>query len=144
MKISLGSDHGGFELKEAIKAHLLKEGYEVEDCGTYGKESVDYPLFAKKAADLVASKQVDFGVLVCTTGIGISIAANKVKGIRCGLGYSDNVACKMREHNDCNMIAFGQAEISEEDAIRRVDIFLKTAFLGDRHARRVQEIIDLE
>lgn len=144
MRISIASDHGGFELKEAIKNHLIEEGYEVIDCGTHSKDSVDYPLFGEKAANLVASNEARFGILVCTTGEGISIAANKVKGIRCGIGYSDNVAAKIREHNDCNMIAFGQNETTSEEAIRRTDIFLKTEFLGDRHARRVGEIMDIE
>ena len=103
MKISLGSDQGGFEYKEAIKKHLIQKGFEVLDVGTFGKESVDYPVFGIKAARAVASGQAEYGIVVCTTGEGISIAANKVKGIRCGIGYDDAATEKTREHNDCNM-----------------------------------------
>jgi L-threonylcarbamoyladenylate synthase len=143
--IALGADHGGFLLKEAIKAHLIGEGYSVIDEGTLVKESVDYPIFGKKAADDVAQGRADLGVLCCTTGEGISIAANKVQGIRCGIGYDDGVAEKMREHNACNMIAFGQSHMAENDVLRRVDIFLETPFVDhDRHARRVGEIAAIE
>jgi len=149
MKISLGSDQGGFEYKEAIKKHLIQKGFEVLDVGTFGKESVDYPVFGIKAARAVASGQAEYGIVVCTTGEGISIAANKVKGIRCGIGYDDAATEKTREHNDCNMIAFGQGEMELSDVLRRVDIFLSTPFAGAkpdglRHARRVKEIIDAE
>lgn len=144
MKISLGSDHGGFVLKQTIKKHLEDLGHTVLDEGTNSKDSVDYPIFAKKAADDVASGKADLGILVCTTGEGICIAANKVKGIRCGIGYSDNVSVKLREHNDANMIAFGQAEMSADDVIKRVDLFITTKFAGDRHQRRVDEIKELE
>jgi len=149
MKIALGCDHGGFEYKEAIKKHLIEKGYEVLDQGPFVKEPVDYPIFGIKAARAVASGQASYGIVVCTTGEGISIAANKVKGIRCGIGYNDAVTEKIREHNNCNMIAFGQAQTVLVDVLRRVDIFLNTPFAGDkpegaRHAKRVQEIADAE
>jgi ribose 5-phosphate isomerase B len=126
--VSLGCDHGGFTMKEAIKAHLIAEGYTVLDEGAYSTDRVDYPLFGQKAALDVVKGKAQFGVLVCTTGEGISIAANKVQGIRCGIGYDDGVSEKMREHNNCNMIAFGQAHMAVEDVLRRVDIFLETPF----------------
>ncbi len=144
MKIALGSDHGGFEYKEAIKKHLLDLGYEVEDVGTNSKDSCHYPIFGINAAKLVASGKCDFGVLVCTSGEGISIAANKVKGIRCGIAYNDDVAHLIREHNDANMVAFGQKFMELDDVIRRVDIFLNSEFMGGRHADRVNIIIDEE
>ncbi len=140
MKIVLGSDHAGLEYKLAIKKHLEEKGYECEDVGTYSKESCDYPIYGKEAARKVASGEARFGVLVCSSGEGISIAANKVPGVRCGLAYNDDVARLMRQHNDANMIAFGQSFMELEDVLRRVDIFLSTEFEGGRHARRVSEI----
>ncbi len=144
MKVSIASDHGGFELKQAIVAHLKEAGYEVLDEGTFGKESVDYPVFGKKTALDVAEKRADFGILCCTSGEGIMIAANKVKGIRCGIGYCDEAAEKMRQHNDCNMIAFGGSYMAEKDVLKRVDIFLNTSFEGGRHQRRVDQISAIE
>lgn len=140
MKVALASDHGGVEYKDAILKHLAEQGIEVLDCGTHGKESVDYPIYAEKAARLVGNKTADFGILVCTSGEGVSIAANKVKGVICGIGYCDTVTEKMREHNNANMIAFGQAYMALEDVLRRVDLFLKTPFEGGRHQRRVDQI----
>ena len=143
LKISLGSDHGGFAYKEAIKKHL--EGkYEVIDVGTYSEDSCHYPEFGIKAARLVSSGECAFGILVCTSGEGIMMSANKVKGIRCGVGYNDDVSMYMRLHNDANMIAFGQKFMKLEDVLRRVDIFLNTKFEGGRHATRVQMIMDEE
>ena len=144
MRISLGSDHGGLEYKNAVKEHLLSKGYEVVDVGTNTKDSCDYPVFGINAAKLVASGECDFGVVICTSGEGIMMAANKVKGIRCGLAYNDDVARLMRQHNDANMIAFGQKFMELEDVIRRVDIFLVTEFEGGRHQNRVNIIIDEE
>lgn len=140
MKIVVGSDHAGFAYKEAIKAHLIKKGYEVIDVGTYSEESTDYPIFGKLAAEKVAAGEAKFGALVCATGEGISIAANKVKGIRCGIGYDDEVAHLLRNHNDANMIAFGERRMVLEDVLRRLDIFLAASFEGGRHERRVCEI----
>ena len=140
MKIVLGSDHAGLEYKLEIKKHLEKQGHTCEDVGTYTKDSCDYPIFGRAAAEKVAKKEADFGVLVCSSGEGISIAANKVKGVRCGLAYNDDVARLMRQHNNANMIAFGQSFMNLEDVLRRVDIFLSTEHEGGRHARRVSEI----
>lgn len=143
MRVSLGSDHGGFEYKEAIKEHLQKNGYSIIDCGTDCKSSVDYPVFAKKAALEIISGNADFGILVCTSGEGISIAANKIKGIRCGIGYDDDAAAKTRAHNNANMISFGQKYMSLEDVLRRVDIFLSEPFSNmEKHARRVRQLDD--
>lgn len=144
LKIAVGSDHGGLEYKNAIKAHLEKQGHEVVDVGTYSKDSCHYPLFGAEVARKVASKECDYGVVVCTSGEGICIAANKIKGVRCGIAYNDDVARLMRQHNNANVISFGQAFMSLEDVLRRVDIFLKTEFEGGRHQTRVDLISDLE
>ena len=137
MKIAVGSDHGGLELKNAIKEHLQNLGHEVIDVGTYTKESCHYPIFGKAVANKVASKECEYGVVVCTSGEGISMAANKVKGVRCGLAYNDDVARLMRQHNNANVIAFGQNYTTTEEGLRRVDIFLNTPFEGGRHQTRV-------
>jgi ribose 5-phosphate isomerase B len=140
MKISIGSDHAGFAYKEEIKKYLVSKGYEVIDCGTYSTDSCDYPIYAKAAAEKVASGEAKFGVLVCSSAEGIMIAANKVKGIRAGIGYNDDVSRLMRQHNNANMIAFGQNFMKLEEVLHRVDIFLATEFEGGRHERRVNEI----
>lgn len=140
MKISIGSDHAGYAYKEEIKKYLSKKGYEVIDCGTNSLESCDYPEFGKEAARKVANKEADFGIVVCSSGEGISIAANKVKGIRCGLAYNDDVARLIRQHNNANMIGFGASFMKLEDVLRRIDIFLATPFEGGRHERRVNKI----
>ena len=143
LKISIGSDHGGLAYKEAIKKHL--EGkYEVIDVGTYNEDSCHYPQFGIAAAKLVASGECQFGIVVCTSGEGIMIAANKVKGVRCGMGYNDEVSRLMREHNNANVISFGQKFMALEDVLRRVDIFLSTPFAGGRHQIRVDLISELE
>ena len=144
MKISLGSDHGGVDLKDAIAGYLKSKGYDVIDCGTNGHESVDYPIYGEKAARLVAEGEADFGIVCCTSAEGIMISANKVKGIRCGLGYNDEVTEKMRQHNNANMVAFAGGFMKTEDVLKRVDIFLSTPFEGGRHARRVDEIMAIE
>ena len=144
LKISIGSDHGGFAYKEEIKKHLAGK-YEVIDVGTFDENSCHYPEFAFKAAELVSSGKCTYGILICTSGEGISIAANKIKGVRCGIGYNDEVSRLMRLHNNANMIAFGQKFMSLEDVLRRVDIFLSTEFEGGgRHTIRVQMISDEE
>ena len=140
MKVVVASDHGGFEYKEEVKKYLEKKGIEVLDVGCFSKESASWSEFGSKAAMKVAQKEADFGVLVCSSGEGISIAANKVKGVRCGLAYNDDVARLMRQHNDANMIAFGQSFMDLNDVLKRVDIFLSTEHEGGRHARRVSEI----
>ena len=140
MKISLGSDHAGFAYKEEIKKYLVSKGYEVIDCGTYSTDSCDYPIYAKAAAEKVASGEAKYGVLVCSSAEGIMIAANKVKGIRAGIGQNEDVSRLMRQHNNANMIAFAQNFMKLEDVFHRVDIFLETEFEGGRHERRVNEI----
>ena len=140
MKIAVASDHAGYNYKSEIIKHLTNLGYEIIDCGTHSLDSCDYPIFAKEAANKVANKEAAFGVLVCSSGEGIMIAANKVKGIRCGIGYDDVVTEYTRRHNDANMISFGANYMKLEDVIRRVDNFLNTPFEGGRHQRRVNEI----
>ena len=142
-KIALGSDHGGFAYKEAIKKYLEKD-YEVIDVGTYSEESCHYPEFGAKAAKLVGSGECKYGIVVCTTGEGIMMAANKVKGVRCGLGYNDEVSKLMRQHNDANVISFGAKFMDTKDIIRRIEIFLATEFEGGRHQTRVDMINEIE
>jgi len=144
MKIAIGSDHGGYDLKENIKNHLVEKGYEVTDFGCYNKESCDYPDIAKEAALSVAKGENTFGVLVCGTGIGISIAANKIKGIRCAHCADTYCAHMTRQHNDANMIALGERVTGTGLALDIVDTFLNTEFEGGRHERRVKKIMDLE
>lgn len=144
MKIAMACDHGGLELKETIKAHLTQRGFEVEDFGTYSKDSCDYPDYARPAAEAVASGVCERGILVCTTGIGVSITANKVKGIRCAL-LSDPVSARLtRQHNDTNMMALGQGFVGPMLALQIVDIWLDTAFEGGRHQRRVDKMMAIE
>ena len=119
--IALGSDHGGFDLKEVVKEHLQKRGFEVKDFGTYDKESCDYPDFGRAAAEAVASGECEKGIVICTTGIGISIVANKVKGIRCALCSETTSARLTREHNDANMLAMGGGLVGELLAVLQVD-----------------------
>lgn len=144
MKISLGSDHGGYEYKEKVKEYLLSKGYEVIDCGTDSLESCHYPEFAFKASELVRDKKVDKGILICSSGEGVAICANKVKGVRCGIGYNDTVSKLVVEHNHCNMIAFGALYMSLDDVIRRIDIFLNTLPGEGRHQIRVNMIEEYE
>lgn len=140
MKIAMACDHGGLELKETIKQHLTERGFEVRDFGTYTKESCDYPDYARPAAEAVASGECERGILVCTTGIGVSITANKVRGIRCAL-LSDPVSARLtRQHNDTNMMALGQGFVGPMLALQIVDIWLDTEFEGGRHLRRVEKI----
>ena len=137
MKIAIGCDHGGYDLKEHIVQLLKDMGHEVKDCGTYSKESCDYPIFGEAAARAVASGECERGIVICTTGIGISIAANKVKGIRCA-HVCDPLAAEMtRRHNDANMLALGAGLTGRNLADRCVEVFLSTEFEGGRHARRV-------
>ena len=139
--IALGCDHGGIELKEKVMAYLDKNGIAYKDFGCYSKESCDYPVFAKAAAEAVASGECEKGIVICTTGIGISIAANKVKGVRCAL-CSDTLSAKMtRLHNDANMLAMGAGIIGENLALEIVGTFLNTEFSGEeRHQRRINLI----
>ena len=144
MKISIGSDHGAFAMKEHLKQYLTEQGHQVVDCGTYSTDSCDYADFAKAAAQLVASGDCDRGIVMCTTGIGISIAVNKVRGIRCALCSEPYSAEMTRRHNDANMLAMGGALIGPNMADRIVDVFLGTEFEGGRHARRVGKIMAIE
>ena len=142
--IVIASDHGGFALKQELMAHLREKGVEFEDIGTYDEQSCDYPDYAAKAARGVADGTWERGILVCGTGIGMSLAANKIRGIRCAL-LSDCFSAEMcRAHNNANMMAIGGRVVGPELAKRIVDIFLATEFLGGRHARRVEKLMELE
>ena len=139
--IAIGCDHGGYGYKEEIVAHLKSRGFDVIDNGCFGTASVDYPEYGKKVGEDVVSGKADLGIVVCTSGIGISIAANKVPGVRCGVAYDDTVALKMREHNNANVIAFGQKYMALSDVLRRVDIFLCQGFSSEeKHHRRVKAL----
>ena len=144
MKIALGCDHGGYELKQFIMKTLEKLGYEYEDFGCYSLESCDYPDFGAAAARAVAEGKCDRGIVICTTGIGISMSANKVKGIRCAL-CSDSLSAKMtRLHNDANMLAMGAGIVGENLALEIVETFLNTPFSGEeRHSRRISLIEEI-
>ena len=144
MKISLGCDHGGYELKEIVKQHLENKGIEVADVGTYGMDSVDYPDYGMQAALLVAKNEAYKGIVICTTGIGISIAANKVKGIRCALCTDSYMAKMTRLHNDANMLALGAGIVGKNLALDIVDTWLGTEFEGGRHTKRVEKIMNIE
>lgn len=144
MKIGIGSDHGGFELKEYIKEYLDKEGISYIDYGTNSTDSVDYPDYGKKVANAVVSKEVDRAIVVCGTGIGISIACNKVKGIRCALCGDTYSARMSREHNNANILALGGRVIGRDLALEIVSIWLKTEFSGGRHEKRVEKISEIE
>lgn len=137
MKIAVASDHGGFKLKEEVKAHLLERGLEVLDLGTNSEDSVDYPAYGKACGEAVVSGQADVGIVVCGTGIGISIAANKVKGVRCGLCTSVEMATLTKQHNNANVLALGGRTTETGLAMQIVDAWLDTEFEGGRHQRRV-------
>ncbi|MGI6211459.1 MAG: ribose 5-phosphate isomerase B [Anaerovoracaceae bacterium] len=143
MKIVIASDHGGFTLKNQVAEHLKERGIEVEDLGTYTEDSVDYPIYGKKCAEAVASGQGDLGMVFCGTGIGISIAANKVRGIRCALCTSTEMASFAKRHNNANMLALGGRTTPVELANRITDIWLDEEFEGGRHARRVGELDEM-
>lgn len=142
--IALAADHGALTLKEAVKRHLTERGLEYKDFGTYTADSCDYPDFAGPAARAVASGECDRGIVMCTTGIGVSITANKVKGIRCAL-LSDKMSARLtREHNDTNMMALGAGVVGEKLALEIVDVWLDTAFTGGRHQRRIDKMMQIE
>lgn len=145
LRIALGCDHGGFGLKESIKAHLSEKGHECTDFGTYDQSSVDYPDFALKASLAVKNGVCERGILICSTGIGISISANKVRGIRCAL-CGDLLSARLtREHNDTNVLALGAYIVGEKLAAAIVDEWLETAFSNEeRHTRRIRKIHDIE
>lgn len=142
--IALACDHGAYLLKEAIKQHLEEKGFAYEDFGTYNQDSCDYPDYAGAAAKAVAQGRCDRGIVLCTTGIGVSITANKVKGIRCAL-LSDLMSARLtRQHNDTNMMAMGAGVVGEKLALEIVDVWLSTEFEGGRHQRRVEKMMAYE
>ena len=144
MKLALGCDHGGYELMQTVKAHLEEKGIEYEDFGTYSLDSCHYPVFGRAAAEAVASGKCDKGIIICTTGIGISITANKVKGIRAALCCNEFTAEMTRRHNNANMLAMGAKVVEPALAVKMVDVFLSTEFEGGRHATRVDLITKTE
>jgi len=144
MKISLGSDHAGFEYKQAIAEMLRAQGHEVIDCGTHSADSTDYPLWCIPAAEKVAKGEADKGIVFGGSGNGEAIAANKVKGIRCAIAWSDDTARLGSEHNNANVLSIGERMVSLETAKRLVDIWLSTPFEGGRHLKRIEELAKYE
>ena len=144
MKISIASDHAGLELKDYIKEYLTGKGHEVEDFGTYSKDSCDYPDFARPCAQSVANKTSELGILVCYTGIGMSMCADKVKGIRAALVTSVENAHLTKEHNNANILCLGAKDTSQDLALNIVDEFINTPFAGGRHERRVNKLMETE
>jgi RpiB/LacA/LacB family sugar-phosphate isomerase len=144
MRIAVASDHAGFELKEKLKEYLRELGHEYEDFGTNSSESVDYPDYALKVAECVAKKECERGILVCGSGIGMSMAANKVPGIRAALCYDTETARLSREHNDANVLTIGARLTDEKTAKEIVRVWLTTEFAGGRHSRRVNKIEGIE
>ena len=144
MKISIGADHAGFSLKEQLRQRLAAEGHEVVDYGTNSAESVDYPDYAQPVSRDVAGGRADRGILVCSTGIGMAMAANKVHGVRAAPGQSDDEVRLTREHNDANVLTLGAKYMDDHRAMQLIEIFLNTEFIGGRHSRRVAKIAQLE
>ena len=144
MKIAIGNDRKGLQYKRILQEWLLNEGHKVINVGTDEDIPCDYPIYAEGVARLVSSRECERGIVICASGIGISIAANKVKGIRCGVAYSDEVTELMRKHNDANVIAFGQSYMGIENVKRRIEIFLKTDFSGSYHQARIDLITKIE
>lgn len=144
MKIVIGSDHAGYDLKETIKNYLIKKGYNLIDKGTNSKESVDYPIFGESVAESVAKGEAEKGIVICGTGIGISISANKVKGVRAALCTNEYMARMARKHNNANVLALGARVLGVDLALSIVETFLNTQFEGGRHERRVYLIHNIE
>ena len=142
--IAIGSDHAGYELKEEIKKHLDVLKIEYRDFGTYGAEPVDYPVYAEKVGESVSKGESVEGILVCGTGIGVSIAANKIKGVRAALCFDEGYAELSRKHNDANVLCIGGRRTDRATAIKIVDKFMNTEFEGGRHKNRVEEISEIE
>jgi ribose 5-phosphate isomerase B len=140
MKISLGSDHAGFEYKQALAEMLRMQGHDVIDCGTHSADSTDYPLWCIPAAEKVASGEAEKGIVVGGSGNGEAIAANKVKGIRCAIAWSDEAAKLASQHNNANVLSIGERMVSLETAKRLVDLWLSTPFEGGRHLKRIEEL----
>ena len=144
MKIAIGSDHAGYEYKEIIKKYLINKGYQIIDKGTHSKDSVDYPIYGEAVGKTVSSGEADRGIVICGTGIGISISANKIKGIRAALCTNEYMARMSRKHNNANVLAFGARVLGIDVAIAIVEEFLKTEFEGGRHNIRVNIITKIE
>lgn len=144
MKVSLASDHAGYSMKEEVKSYLEKKGYEVKDYGTFSEESMDYPDTIKLAARAVSRKEVDRGVVLCASGIGASIVANKIKGIRAALCLDEYSAEYSRRHNDANVLVLGAKRNTKEEIFKIIDIWFSTDFEGGRHERRVNKIAEVE
>ena len=142
MKIAIAADHGGFELKEMLKKHYA--AMNLLDLGTYSTDSVDYPDYAHKMAQAILSGQADLGILICGTGVGISVAANRYKGIHAALLYSQEVARLAKAHNNANVLVFGGRTMVFDDVVKRIDTFLQTAYEGGRHQRRLDKIDETE
>ena len=144
MKIAIGSDHGGYELKDKLAEFLKVEGYTVKDFGTHSKESCDYPIIGFEVAKAVSDKSVDRGILLCKSGIGMSIIANKVSGVRAAACYDTQLAKSSREHNDCNVLVIAAEYTDVEKAKEIAKVWLTTEHAGERHQKRVQQIQDIE
>jgi ribose 5-phosphate isomerase B len=144
MKIAIGSDHGGFELKVVLTKFLRESKMQVKDFGTHSKESCDYPLIGFEVAKAVSQKEFERGVLICKTGIGMTIIANKLSGVRAAACYDIDMARSSREHNDCNVLVLAANYMDEEKAKEIVKVWLKAKHLGERHARRVEQIREFE
>lgn len=142
--IAIGSDHGGFRAKESVKLFLLEKEIKYKDFGTYGEDSVDYPEFAVKVSESVANRQTEKGILICKTGIGVSIVANKIKGIRAALCHSEYYAEMARKHNNANVLCLGSFELENEKLFSIVETFLSAQFEGGRHKKRVEKISKIE
>ena len=140
MELAIASDHGGFELKQELIEHFAAEGLVLRDLGTHSADSCDYPDIARAMAETVLSGKAALGILICGTGIGISIAANRYHGIRAAVLYDDYVAEMAKRHNNANVLVFGGRTMKAEDVIRRIGIFLKNEFEGGRHSRRLEKI----
>ncbi len=144
MKIALGADHAGYPLKEKVKQWLIEHGVQVDDKGTQSTDSVDYPDYARKVGEDVVAKKADRGVLVCGTGIGMAISANKVPGIRAANAHTVHEAQMCREHNDANVLTLGARTLTEDEAHNILDAWLRTKFAGGRHQRRLDKISQIE
>ena len=141
MKVAIGADHGGFELKEFLKDNFVYPDISWVDVGTYNTESCDYPIIADKLSEVILNKQADIGVLICGSGIGISIAANRHKGIRAALLYNNEVASLAKEHNNANVAVFGARTQTRDEVVKYLSTFLNTSFSnGERHCRRIEEL----
>lgn len=144
MKVAIGGDHGGYELKNRIVKFLKEEGYSIEDFGTYSKEACDYPLIGFDVAKAVSDGKADRGILICKTGVGMAIIANKLHGVRAAACYDTDMAKSSREHNDCNIIVLAASYTDFKKSKEILNVWFKTGHLGERHARRVKQIKDIE